>query len=140
MKKKESKMEFHDARINDVMLKYMRLSKTLKRKVVLSDYEKIIKMPTRRFWVSEERAYYVIKALIAGKTFPKMCKSRKVMFSDIKERVKALMEEDKSLSLMDACAKAISMPAPQLYLTPLTIKTLISTNRRKWIQERKRKT
>lgn len=140
MKKKGAKMEFHDDRLNDVLFKYMRLSKVLKRKIVLSDYEKISKMPTRRFWVSEERAYCVIKALMSGKSFPKISRSRKEMFSDIKERVTVFMEEDKSLSLMDACAKAIAMPAPRLYLTPLTIKTLISANRRKWIQERKRKT
>lgn len=140
MKKKGAKMEFHDDRLNDLICKYMRLSKALRRKIVLSDYEKISKMPTRRFWVSEERAYCVIKALIAGTPFPKMGRSRKAMFSDIKERVNTFMEDDKSLSLMDACAKAIAMPAPQLYLSPLTVKTLISLNKRKWVQERKRKT
>lgn len=137
MKKKGVRMKFHSERIDDIMKKFFRLSSSLKRAAQLSDYQEISEMPTKRFWVSEERAYFVINSMINGRQLPRMCQSRDRMYGDILSRVKSLMQTDKTIELLDACIKVINSPAPCSYLTPLTIKTLISVNRRKWIKEHK---
>lgn len=135
MKKKGVTAKYYNERIADIWYKYSRVSSG-KKQMQMSAFEDISLMPTRRFWVSEERAYFVVKAMLDGAKLPRMCKSKTEMYTEIATRVKRLMAEDDTLSVFDACCKVVTAPAPKLYLSPLTVRAIILS---KWRKEYKRK-
>lgn len=83
------------------------------------------KMPASRFWVSERRAYVVIKKMLRGQSLEKMFLQKQEMFKEILRRVKAAMEADPALSLYSATFDAVNSPAPEFYLSPKSARVLI---------------
>lgn len=96
-------------------------------KSVIQLFEAMSQVPADRYYISEERAYSLINEkrrqspLWRGKMVP----SRRRMVEDIESVAIRLMEADPSLSLRDAVAQAVNSPAPNFYLTPNSIRTLL---------------
>lgn len=98
-----------------------------------------------RFYISEERAYQLLRkeavSLKRGApenttpgTVPddsapvpddKRLPTRLRMLGEIRLRVEALMERRPDLSLRDAVFEVVNSPAPEFYLTPRSIRTIL---------------
>lgn len=102
-------------------------------------FEKIAEMPSKRFWVSEERATIVVSGIMKGDMLEKAGQMKKEMFFEIYKRVMELMEHKPHLMLPELVTIVCNQPAPKFYLTPKSIKVIISKIKRKWYEERKRK-
>lgn len=81
----------------------------------------IAKSPASRFWVSEERASYVVSAMLAGRPLQRMRAGREAMFREILRRVRVLMEEHPDARIIELATTVIHQPAPEFYLTPGTV-------------------
>lgn len=81
-------------------------------------FKRAIKVPARRFWVSEERAAFVLSAMFAGKKLPVVYHSRRRMYDEIYRRAVLIRESDPYMSIYDIAINVVNQPAPEFYLTP----------------------
>ncbi|MEG2599572.1 MAG: hypothetical protein RSA66_08870 [Muribaculaceae bacterium] len=137
MKHKGATMEYSKERIDDLMRVYDEYISSC-RYIRMSDvYNKIVNMPSVRFWVSDIRAALVVSAIIRGEAeLNAMWPMKKKMFAEIHKRVILLLEEKPELSISQSCAIVVAQPAPQFYLTAGSAKIMICKARKKWIQEK----
>lgn len=78
-----------------------------------------VNMPSRRFWVSEERLVEVINALENGKDLRVSPKSpRYEMFKELYRRYLEYKTEHPNLSKIEICSEIIYQPAPKFYMAP----------------------
>lgn len=86
-------------------------------------FDYISRQTAERFYISEERAFVVISAILNGKqitTNP----NRNAMFKEILVRVKKYMASNKGCGLKDAIFHVVNQPAPSFYITPGSIKMI----------------
>ena len=101
--------------------------------IVLSDvFRCLVEMPSKRFWVSEERAAIVVADMICGCGLDNMRPQKREMFSEIYRRTLVMMSENPNLSLTAAVAKIVRQPAPKFYLTPDSARTIFYRIKDKW--------
>lgn len=82
--------------------------------------------PSSRFWVSEERACIVIRALLRGdKLPPNMVNSKREMFLEIFRRVLALIEENPKAPVSQLVRSVIYSPADKFYMQPRSVMDII---------------
>ena len=78
-----------------------------------------VNMPSKRFWVSEERLVEVINALENGKDFRVSRKSpRHEMFQELYRRYLDYKSIHPGLTKMEICSEIIYQPAPKFYMRP----------------------
>ena len=78
-----------------------------------------VNMPSKRFWVSEERLVEVINAFEGGKDLRVNPKSpRYEMFTELYRRYLDYKVEHPELSKMEICSEIIYQPAPKFYMKP----------------------
>lgn len=78
-----------------------------------------VNMPSRRFWVSEERLVEVINALENGKDMRvKPTSPRYEMFIELYQRYLAHKASHPFLSKVEICSEIIYQPAPKFYMKP----------------------
>lgn len=101
------------------------------RHITLSDIlEKVVNMPTERFWVNEERATIVIGQMIAGDDLAGMRPNKRKMYEEIYCRVREIMSSHEGMRLYDAVWQVVNGPAPMFYLTPKSAKTILNRSRK----------
>jgi hypothetical protein len=86
-----------------------------------------------RFWVSEERAYTVVRDILKGR--PRlftMLPSKREMFEEIYRRVCIVRTDNPELPLSEVVWGVVNSPAPKLYMTTSTIETIIYRTRSGW--------
>lgn len=113
---------------------------TQTREVYLPEiYRRVVDMPSKRFWVSEERATIVVGNIIKGDKLEKMRPTKREMYFEIYKRVCELKKTRPTASIYDLVFDVLSGPAPKFYLTPGSAKVIISKIKKQWYEERKRK-
>lgn len=78
-----------------------------------------VNMPSRRFWVSEDRLVEVINAIEAGRDIRVSHKSpRYEMFHELYRLYLDYKAEHPGLSKLEICSEIIWQPAPKFYIKP----------------------
>ena len=139
MKKKYSHFEYEDERNEDLMRAYREIRENYPEMKSREIDEEISRMPSKRFWVSEERASIVISAMLKGRKFDKMGKTKLEMYNEILKRVIELKQKMPNKTLSELVFNVVNSPAPKFYLTPGSIRILIHKIKTKWYEEKKRK-
>jgi len=101
-------------------------------------YEKISNMPSKRFWVSEERAFIAISAMLKGRN-PAFSKYKVEMYQEILRRVKIAQRNNPNEKLRNLVFMVVNQPAPKFYLSPKSAMVIIYKIKRKWYETRKQK-
>lgn len=108
--------------------------------VVLSEvFRSLVDMPSKRFWVSEERAAIVVSDMMRGATLERMRPQKREMFQEIHRRTVALLEEHTDMALSVAVAHVVRQPAPRFYLTPQSARIIFYRIKNKWYEKEMRK-
>ena len=125
MKYKDSRCYFIEERDADLLRAYKEII-NVRDNIRLSEIEeKLSQSPSRRFWVSEGRAYRVILDLLKGKSIDHMIPTRKAMFLEIFRRFKIYSEEHPSLTKMEIIWHICNEEAPSFYLTEYSIHVIL---------------
>ena len=94
-------------------------------------YAAMADFPADRFYISEDRAYFLIYKKRKTGRWPAGMQPKKLsMIRTIDRRVKALRSMHPGLSLKEAVFRVVNSPAPRFYLTVGTIKVILSSTRR----------
>lgn len=99
-------------------------------------FKRLVLMPAKRFYVSEERAGVIIRKMIKGEDLGKMKKETKQMYQDIFNIVKKMLCNDKENTLSKIISKALYNKAPSFYLTENSARVIISRIKNKKYQIR----
>lgn len=102
-------------------------------------FQTVVNMPSRRFWVSPERATIVVCSMIKGKGQTNMLKNKKEMYQEIYRRVLELKRQNPNTSIYDLVIQVVDSPAPKFYLTPKSARVIIYKIRRHWYDSKKKK-
>ena len=130
MKFKGSSCDFTQERDADLLRAYREIISE-RDNYSLSEIEKrILQSPSRRFWVSEDRAYIVILDLLKGKPLDNMIPTRKEMYQEIFRRFQIHKSNEPYLSNMDIIKRVCAEKAPSFYLTPQSIHVILSRVRK----------
>lgn len=139
MKNVGSYFEYEEARNRDLMRAYREQLASAKNASMSKVYEATVNMPSERFWVSEERAAIVISNMMRGDRLDAMRPTKKAMFYEIFDRVKAAQLENPKETIYNLTFDVVNSPAPRFYLTPGSAKVIINKIKKQWYEQRKRK-
>lgn len=130
MKYKDSRCYFIQERDADLLSAYQKIIK-VRDNIRLSEIEqKLAQSPSRRFWVSEDRAYIVILDMLKEKTLDNMIPTRKAMYQEIFRRFQIHKGNEPQLSNMEIIKRVCAEKAPSFYLTPQSIHVILSRVRK----------
>lgn len=139
MKRKGSKFEYEDERNKELLKAYcsqVEICSEIHLDEILS---RVVNTPCSRFWVSDERASIVMSGIERGTAnLDSMIESRKEMFLEIYDRVKALRINNPTMSLSELTNEVVKQPAPRFYLTAKSARTIIHRIRKQWRITKKR--
>ena len=125
MKKRNSFCDYIKSRNDSLYREFVGLLGS-KGSSLQSVFEMLAQVPAPRFFISEDRAFNLIKRFFATGKWPRTTLlTRRAMLSEIATRVRVLQAFDSSLSLKDAVFRAVNSPAPSFYLTPRSIRTIL---------------
>ncbi len=138
MKPKGCKFEYERERDADLLRAYRQLLGQVQR--ISSDdiYEKLVNMPSKRFWVSEERASIVISLMLKGKDTNIKTPDRKEMFDEIFRRYIKMKKERPELSHNDIIFDVLRQQAPKFYTTPKTAKFLLVYAKKRLLENKQK--
>ena len=141
MKKKmkvsrRSSFEYRDDRSRELLEVFNRELGTRPFESVKSVLGRVVNMPSSRFWVSEERAFRVVSAMLRGKGDGGRCLLRREMYEEIARRCVSMREEHPEWPLCMCVWYVVCRPAPKFYLSVETAHTIITETRRQCIRER----
>ena len=137
MKKPGSIFEYEEERNDDLMRCYeAQRRQNCKRKSHVI-YAATVAMPSKRFWVSEERAALVVSSLMRGDKLEKMGRMKKEMYLEIYRRVLEARKDSPGESIYNLTFDVVNSPAPKFYLTPGSAKVIINYIKRGWYRERR---
>lgn len=133
-------MEYSRERLDDLMRAYDDYIASCNHISMPEVYNRIVDMPSRRFWVSDKRADTVTSAMMRGEAcLESMLPLKREMYEEIYRRVSVLREEYPDLSNSELCAIVVAQPAPKFYLTSGTAKTMVCKARKEWIRRKLQK-
>lgn len=136
MKPHGSHFEYEDQRNDNLMTVYHKIIVEANYVRMPDIYEKVANSPSRRFWVSEERAAIVVSAMMRGDKLKNMRPLKREMYNEIYNRAMLLREKHPSLPVSQLVAMVVEQPAPKFYLTPGSAKVLICKIRKQWYYQR----
>lgn len=150
MRNKDDRNEFKEQQDAEIMDAYRRIFKLYGGRVgVRKLYEMVSFAPASRFFVSARQAYRVISRMLYGDHMPKMRPTNLRMYNEILSRVKAELSQTPPLgeagrglsqsSIRKAVAKVVRQPAPEMYVGIRQVSYIISKEKRKCYEERKRR-
>ena len=139
MKNKGSIFEYEDARNGDLIRAYKQLVEECGQIYLPEICQKLVNMPSERFWVSEERASIVISDMLKGRSIENMNENKREMYEEIYRRVQELKKEYPNATVYELVSQVVEGPAPKFYLTPKSAKVIISKIKSEWYERRKRK-
>lgn len=88
-------------------------------------FRKMARTPVPRFYVSESRAFMVINERHRSGRWSVKGTQRLAMYEEIYRRALALLSRGEFDNLYDCVFEAVNTPAPRLYLTPRSCRTLL---------------
>ena len=141
MKHKGSTFEYKEERDADLLRAYREQIMRCDTIDLTEIFNKVVLMPSARFWVSEERAAIVIARMFRGDKLETMKTNTREMYEEIFKRVKDMKEKFPDMSLLDILFHVVRQPAPKFYLTPDSAKVITTRIKReqyKKVQKRLR--
>ena len=127
---RRSAFEYSDDRSRDLLEVFNRELGTRLFESVESVVARVVNMPSRRFWVSEERAMRVVSSMMRGKHDGGRRRLHREMYEEIARPCEALGREHPDWPLGDRICHVINRPAPKFYLSVETAHTIIIQARR----------
>lgn len=113
-----------------------------REKIIIDDvFSSLVDMPSKRFWVSSERAGIVISKMIRmgeenwDSFLSGMRGEKKEMYRELALRVKQKMLNEK-IPFTVAVSNTVNEPAPRFYLTPKSAKIIFYKMRRRLKKKR----
>ena len=91
----------------------------------------VVSSPSKRFWVTSERAAIVIYNMMKGDELEHMRPLKRKMFREIYRRVMKLKANYPQLSIPILAEQVVAEPAPEFYITPGSAKVIISRIRKR---------
>lgn len=91
----------------------------------------VVTSPSKRFWVTSERAAIVIYNMMKGDELEHMRPLKRKMFREIYRRVMKLKANYPQLSIPILTEQVVAEPAPEFYITPGSAKVIISRIRKR---------
>ena len=136
MKHFGSNFEHTEERNEDIMRAYMEEIGRCDQIYLPQVFDNIVNAPSKRFWVSAERAAIVISSMMRGDTLEAMRPTKREMFREIYRRVKILQEKHPEMSISEMVLQVVQEPAPKFYLTAGSAKVIIYRVRKQWFKKR----
>lgn len=133
---RRSHFEYGDDRSRDLLAVFNRELGTHLFENVTSVIRRVVNMPSRRFWVSEERAFRVVSALLRGKTALRGGTLRREMYEEIARRTRAFMREHPGWPMRESVWHVVNSPAPKFYLSVESAHTIIVKERKRCVHEK----
>ena len=135
MKHKGSRCDFTKERDADILRAYKEVISVRDNIGLLEIERRLLQSPSKRFWVSVDRAYNVILNMLNGKSISNMNSQKREMFQEIFRRFKIYSKEHPSLTKMDVIWNVCNQEAPSFYLTPKSMHVILHRVRK---EEKKR--
>lgn len=133
-----STFEYAKERDNDIMRAYLQQVRDCDTIQLGNIFKRVVEMPSKRFWVSAERASIVVARMMRGDDLSEMRPTRREMFREIYRRVMKLHEENPSVSIFELTLRVVQEPAPKFYLTTGSAKVIIYRAKKRWHKERRK--
>lgn len=138
MKHKGSVCDFLEERNNDLFEAYRNLLESARFIDRTELSIRIVNMPAKRFWVSEERAAIVISAMMHKGDMPHLTETKKEMFDEIYKRALLVREQHPTMSIYEVARIVVNQPAPKFYITPGSAKVIIYYKKKEWYEKRRK--
>jgi len=138
MKKPGSNFEYERERDDDLLRVYRDTIHAADHIRMPDILDVVVNSPSKRFWVSEERAAVVVARMLKGDTCPHMRPQKREMFGEILRRVEHLRESNPGMTIAMLVFHVVRQPAPKFYLTPGSAKVILSRIRKKRRNEYRR--
>lgn len=143
MKSKGYHCDFIAERNADILRAYRNIIAARDNISLTEVAQQIAASPSKRFWVSEERAYNAVCWLLRGDSLDYMIPSRRQMFLEIFRRYKIYCRRFPSLAKKDIIFRICNEQAPCFYLTPKSVVVILHKARkeekRRCYEQRKRR-
>lgn len=134
-----SYFEYEQERNDDLMRAYHQQINARKYINLPDVFRAVVDMPSKRFWVSEERAAIVVARMMKGDKLLTMRSTKREMFYEIFSRVMELKKEYPDMSVFELTFKTVRQPAPKFYLTVGSAKVIIYKIKKQWYKTRMQK-
>lgn len=129
----------NDERLEDLMSAYDRYISQARHISMPELFSTIVKMPARRFYVSEYRASIVIAQMLKGDSLENMRPVKRRMFREIFRRYQAMQSLKPERSLAQIVSEIVYQPAPEFYLSAQSAKAYHYKIKKQWQQRKMRK-
>lgn len=135
MKHKGSRCDFNEERDKDLLRAYRHELGRCDTIDIDDVVRSVVMSPSKRFWVSEDRATIVISDMLKGKSIYDMIPCKRAMYQEIFSRVCKIRASNPNTILSKVVEEVVHQPAPQFYLTEGSAKVIISKAKKKtWLQ------
>lgn len=139
MKNHGSVFEYARERDEDIMRAYLEQIESCDTIYLPQIFNRVVNMPSRRFWVSAERAAIVISSMMRGDNLQRMRPTKREMFREIYRRVLKLRAENPEMSIYELAFHVVQEPAPKFYLTAGSAKVIIYKAKKLWHEKRRQR-
>ena len=138
MKHKGCISDFKRERNRDLLTAYRKLIAEKPFIDARKVFAELVKMPSSRFWVSEERAAIVIAQIMNGDKLESMLPNKRRMFFELYRRAKKIMSNHPEMTLGEIANQIVVQPAPEFYLTPNSAMVILFYEKREWYKQRRK--
>lgn len=97
-------------------------------------FNRIVNMPSARFWVSGTRAAVVIANILKGDELRNMRPGKREMFMEIYRRFLEVRKNKPTWPITKIAENIVTQPAPKFYLAPGSARVIILKARKKWYE------
>ena len=131
MKKKGTISQLRHERDEDLMRAFQREVAGRPHILLPEVLKAVVASPSKRFWVTSERASIVIYNMMNGDNLENMLPLKRKMFREIYRRVMKLKKNYPQLSISILTEQVVAEPAPEFYITWESAKVIISRIRKR---------
>lgn len=136
MKNRGSVFEYARERDDDIMRAYIEQIDSCDQIHLPKVFSRVVNMPSKRFWVSPERASIVISNMMRGDNLASMRPTKREMFFEIYKRVLELKALYPKKTIYQLTCIVVQQEAPKFYLTAGSAKVIICKIKKKWYAKR----
>lgn len=136
VKNRGSVFEYARERNDDIMRAYVEQIDSCERINLPKIFSRVVEMPSKRFWVSPERASIVISNIIRGDKLEGMRPTKREMFFEIYRRVMELKGVYPKKTIYQLTSEVVQQEAPKFYLTAGSAKVIICRVKKQWYARR----
>ena len=130
MKKKGTLSQLQHERDDDLMRAFQQELAGRPHILLPEVLNAVVSSPSKRFWVTSERAAIVIYNMMKGDELEHMRPLKRKMFREIYRRVMKLKANYPQLSIPILTEQVVAEPAPEFYITWQSAKTILSRIRK----------